>query len=134
MITRLSLAFCLLLPVLAQHRVDLRNTHHRLLCVVPMVGTGTPEDPRRPEYSLVPGQSDPGSGIIAFGYQISDDGQHALVEFVARDESAFQALLGDKRSDVKVFKKGKSKPEDILKEFRKHKKDFRPDMLEVLVP
>ena len=111
MITRLSLAFCL-----------------------PMVGTGTPEDPRRPEYSLVPGQSDPGSGIIAFSYQLSDDGQHALVEFVARDESAFQALLGDKHSDVKVFKKGKSKPEDILKEFRKHKKDFRPEMLEVPVP
>jgi len=56
------------------------------------------------------------------------------VEFVARDESAFQTLLDDKRPGVKVFKKGKARSEDVLKEFRKHKKDFRPDMLEVLVP
>jgi hypothetical protein len=99
-----------------------------------MVGSGTPEDPRRPEYAPAPGQSDPGSGILAFSYQLSDDGQYALVEFVARDESAFRALLDDKRPGVKAFKKGKSKPEDILKEFRKHKKDFRPETLEVLVP
>jgi hypothetical protein len=41
------------LPVLSQYRVDARRTHERLLCVVPMVGSGEDRDPRRPMYTPV---------------------------------------------------------------------------------
>ena len=34
------------LPLFAQHKVDPGNTYHRLLCIVPIVGSGTFEDPR----------------------------------------------------------------------------------------
>jgi hypothetical protein len=75
-------------------------------------------------YAPSPAQMNPASrtGIIGFTYVLSDDGQSALVEFVARDASAFQHILADK--SIKAFRKGKDKREDIEAEFRKHKKDF----------
>lgn len=126
--------FLLISSISAQHRVDLRNTYERVLCVVPMVGAGTPEDPRRPMFAPVPGKADPGEGIIAFSFQASEDGQRALVEFVARDRAAFAGILKTNRDDVKVFERGRSKREDIEKEFRKHKKDFNFERWGVMVP
>src|SRR5690349_24951539 len=40
--------------VCAQHRVDPRNTYNRIICVVPLTGSGTPADPRRPKYTPWP--------------------------------------------------------------------------------
>jgi len=62
------------------------------------------------------------TGILAFTFVLSDDGQHALVEFVARDRAAFQQILAD--SSVKSFVKGKDKRADVETEFKKYKKDF----------
>src|SRR5574340_669669 len=121
------LAALLLIPGLfAQRKVDLRNTYQRLLCVVPVIGAGTSEDPRRPEFAPVPkrGQAPDNTGIIAFSWVPSNNGKHALVEFVARDRSAFKAILGDKRADVKWFEKGKAKKADIEQEFRKYRRNF----------
>lgn len=110
----------------AQRRVDLRNTYQRLLCVVPIIGSGTAADPRRPEFAPLPqrGRAPSRNGILAFSFQPSDDGKYALVEFVARDRSALRDILNSKRPDVKVFEKGKVKREDVEKEFRKYRKDF----------
>lgn len=112
-------------PLSAQHRVDPRNMYERALCVVPMVGSGTPDDPHRPAYAPLPpplGTPPTRDGIVAFTYQMSDDGQSALVEFVAYDRQAFKDLLAD--SNIRVFIKGKDKRKDIEKEFRKYKKDI----------
>jgi len=71
---------------------------------------------------------------------LSDDGQFALVEFVARDAKAFDRILADINVNininvnVKAFRKGKDKREDIEAEFRKHKKDFSFDHFGVRVP
>ncbi len=96
-----------------------------------MVGAGTPADPRRPLYAPVPGERSPldRSGIIAFTFVASDDGINALVEFVARERAGFEQILREKevRQDIKVFEKGKDKKEDIEKEFKKHKRNFRLD-------
>ena len=59
---------------------------------------------------------------MAFMHVMSDDGQFALVEFVAKDRSAFQAILADR--NVKSFLKGRDKREDMEAEFLKHKKNF----------
>jgi hypothetical protein len=77
------LVLALLSPAFCQHKADPAYTHERLICVVPMIGSGTHEDPRRPMFAPIPGKGSP-DGILAFAYQLSDDGQHALVEFVAR--------------------------------------------------
>jgi hypothetical protein len=42
--------------VCAQHSVDPRNTYDRVFCVVPMIGSGTAADPRRPQYAPAPGR------------------------------------------------------------------------------
>jgi hypothetical protein len=114
------------------------RTYERLLCIVPMVGGGTPEDPLRPMFAPLPettGEGEaPRGGIIAFTAVASDDGQYALVEFVARDRSAFAPILEARRSGVRVFEKGKARRADILAEFRKHKRDFDLDRFEVRVP
>ena len=124
----LAIATCLR----AQHKVDSRQLYERLYCVVPMVGTGTWADPKRPLYAPAPAQMNPASrtGIIGFTHVLSDNGQFALVEFVARDAKAFDNILADINANinlnmnVKSFRKGQDKREDIEAEFRKHKKDF----------
>jgi hypothetical protein len=110
----------------AQPRVDARNMYERVMAVVPMIGSGTFADPKRPKYAPSPAELQTAhatrQGILGFAHVASDDGQFALVEFVARDRSAFQAILAD--TTVKSFLKGRDKREDVEAEFLKHKKDF----------
>ena len=110
------------------HQVDMRNTYRRIYVVLPMIpGKGTAADPRRPMFAPpppAPGTAPSRSGIIAFHYQLSDDKQFALVEFVAQNRAAFAPILTSNLPNLIVFEKGKHKKEDIEKELRKYKKDF----------
>jgi hypothetical protein len=124
----LSLAgfVCSVIPLFGQNATSPKNLYERVICVVPMVGSGTYEDPRRPMF--VPTEADwlrteGQPQIIAYAYELSDDGQYALVEFVARDRKALEAIVGSERSDVKAFRKGKAKRQDVEREFGKHKKN-----------
>jgi len=133
----LAAVVCLCAPLIAQHRVDPRNMYERALCIVPIVGAGTPDDPRRPEFAPLPtrvGTAASGDGIIAFSFQASDDGKFALVEFVARTREAFAPILADKRPEVKVFIKGKDKRQDIEAAFRKLKTTFNLDTFGTVAP
>ncbi|MGH9428437.1 MAG: hypothetical protein ACRD2L_19295, partial [Terriglobia bacterium] len=133
-------SFVLGQAAVAQQRADGRLGYERLVAVVPMVGAGTFEDPRRPAY--VPAARDLGkkpqpTDILAFTYQVSDDGQFALVEFVAGHPLAFKAILSESKKDaaiVKAFEVGKAKRSDIEKELRKHKKDLDLDQLGSSLP
>ena len=58
------------------------RAHH----LVPLVGKGTADDPKRPV-------THDARGIIAFDYQPSAGGNAAIVEFVARNRAAFAPLL-----------------------------------------
>jgi len=108
--------------------------YERLMAVVPIVGKGTLDDPRRPMYapapSAVPATSR--AGILGFSYVPSDDGKFALVEFVAQNRTAFNAILGDK--SLKCFLKGKDTKDDVIKEFKKYKKDFDFDKIGASLP
>src|SRR5436190_11317832 len=111
-----SAVVCLCVSLLAQDRVDRRNLYERVWAVVPLIGTGTADDPIRPAYipaPLPPGTPPSTDGIIGFTMQITDDRKHAIVQFVARDRTAFKDLLADKSADVKVFEKGKAKKVDM---------------------
>jgi hypothetical protein len=125
-------------PVFSQHRVDARLTYERLWCVLPLIGTGTLADPKRPLYAPLPAAMNAASrtGIIGFTFVFSDDGKFALVEFVARDRSAFQNILADVATSVtsKAFLKGQSKREDVEAEFKKQKKDFDFNSFGVRMP
>src|SRR5215472_16729250 len=107
--------------VCAQRRVDPRNTYNRVIAVVPIVGKGTPADPKRPQYAPWPASQDP-NGIIAFFYQPTDDGKRAVVEFIARNRAALQAILNDRT--VQVFEKGRAKKADVEGALKLVRKDF----------
>ncbi len=122
------------------HRVNPRNAYFRVWAVVPLIGTGSKADPIRPDYvpaprtvGSKPTAPDP-SGIIGFHFVMSDDKKHAIVEYVARDRSAFNRLMADRRPDVKVFEKGKATRAEVEAEFKKHKSTINLDRFVVRVP
>lgn len=123
------------LPVFSQqHRVDSSAMYERLRCVVPLIGKGTMADPKRPQYAPTPTAFNGASrsGIIGFTHQVSDDGKFALVEFVARDRSAFKDILSD--TTVRSFLKGRDSRQLQEAEFKKYKKDFDLSRFGVRVP
>lgn len=139
--TRLSTFLLLLIlipPVAAQPRVDARNTHERLWAIVPTVGEGkTPDDPVRPLFAPKPGEIDlkNGTGIIGWSWIPSDDGKHALVEFVARRPEAFEFIRKSNALGVqKVFERGLAQKAEVEAEFRKYKKDFDLNKFGTVLP
>ena len=110
-----------------QKKVDGRNLYERVLAIVPMAGSGTYADPRRPELTpatLAGPEQVTGKGIIAFSYQVSDDGKMAVVELGARDKAALEAVTRSARPGVQVFERGKGNAAAVEAEIRKHIKDF----------
>jgi hypothetical protein len=95
--------------------------HERIIAVVPVVGAGTYEDPRRPMFAPSGKESVP--GLISWSWQASDDGKFAIVEFVAGSKEALRPIASDARV-LKAFEKGKAKVEDVEKELRRYRKDY----------
>jgi hypothetical protein len=108
--------------------------YERVMAIVPVIGTGTAADPKRPLYAPAPHTASPTSrtGILGFTYVLSDDGRFALVEFVARDRSAFATMLAD--SSVQAFLKGRDQQAAIIAAFSKLKKNFDIDHFGVRLP
>ena len=127
-----------------QRRVDPKNTYHRVICVVPLTGSGTAADPTRPKYAPWPlpvqqiqstttqPMPDPPAGIIAFSYVPSDDGRLAIVEFVARARSAFQPIFND--STIQVFEKGIASKTTIEAALQRYRKDFNLEKFGTVMP
>lgn len=136
---------CLLASIsaaFAQPRVDWRNMYQRVIVIVPMVGSGTDADPRRPMYAPVPSTSATpttqtsatpapaapatplagSTGILGYAMVQSDDGNSALVEFVAHDPSIFQNILAD--TTIQAFLKGRDTRQAAEAAFQKVKPSF----------
>ncbi len=81
----------------AQRNVSPDNMYHRVYAVVPMVGAGTPADPRRPMLVPIPVPSQIKAtarpDLLGFQMQPSDDGKFALVEFVFQNPVAYHNFL-----------------------------------------
>ena len=151
-----TLVVCLLAGIgaaQAQPRVNERNMYERVLAIVPMIGAGTAADPKRPMYAPTPsvlattahattgapGTTTPPTrtGILGFTYELSDDGKFALVEFVARDRTAFQTILSDAAAPgatVQAFVKGVHQKADVEAAFKALKKNFDFDHFGVRMP
>jgi hypothetical protein len=127
-----------------QQKVDAGFSYHRIWATLPVIGTGHQDDPLRAMFVPAPLTATQGkvqaqakstrSSILGMQSWISDDGKTMLVELVAADRNAFSAILNSTLPGVKVFERGKDKPEDILTEFRKYKKDFAFGSYTVRVP
>lgn len=124
-------ALVLTTVVSAQRRVDPRNSYVRVICAVPLVGSGTPSDPKRPKYAPWPaiqGQS----GIMAFFFEPSDDGRLAITEFVASSRTAFQELFDDKT--ITLFEKGRVPKSEVETALRQFRRDFDMDKFGMVMP
>jgi len=124
-------AVCLSLlswTVLGQQRVSPRQMYDRIMIVVPLIGSGTLQDPKRPMFVPPPKAASPAlrTGILAYTFVLSDDGKFALCEFVARDHSGFKDILtaAPSVSPSRVFFKGIDSQAAVEAEFKKYKKDF----------
>lgn len=121
----------------APHATLHLNTYYRVIAVVPIIGKGTMDDPRRPQYAPFtpltarPSAATPRSGIIAFTHITSDDGKNALVEFVGGSRAALLPILNDK--SVVSFEKAKHSRSEIEKELKKYSKKFTFDTFGVPV-
>jgi hypothetical protein len=117
------LIFSAALP--AQHRSDPRYSYHRVIAVVPFTGSGTPADPIRAKYAPA-GQNAaaPGTGIIAFAMEPTDDGKYAVVELVALDRAALAQILADHSPGVLVFEKGVVSNASIEAAIKPLRRDF----------
>lgn len=125
-------------PLSGQQPVPLDQRYERIYCVVPIVGKGTWEDPKRPMFApsrleraaqrlAERGTTEPGkplARILGYRYQVSDDGRFALVEFRANHALAFDEIMAHRSPDVKIFRIGAAKRQEIEGEFRRHKRDF----------
>ena len=130
--TRVAVGFVLLASMLmAQRAVDPKFTYHRAICVVPLVGSGTAEDPKRPKYAPWPEAQDP-NGVIGFTYLPTDDGASAVVEFVARTRAALEFLFEDQ--SIKVFELGRASKQDIESAIRQQRKDFDLNRFGLVMP
>jgi hypothetical protein len=136
------LLLALLLPLYSQQPVSMRNTHERVVAVVPMIGTGTDADPFRPMFAPLKADmaarssvkaaaagkptvgAKPAGRIIAYTCKPSDDGRFALVEFVATDRASLEGILKETHPDVKVFRLGEMSRKAVLTELRKFRQDF----------
>jgi len=62
------------------------------------------------------------TGILGYIHVLSDDGKSALVEYVARDRSAFNAILAD--TTIQAWLKGRDNISAALAAFQQRKANF----------
>jgi hypothetical protein len=122
-LSALCLVLALLQPAWSQHRVDAGNLYHRVLAVVPYVGSGTWNDPKRPMFAPVGNLTDR-TGIIAYQHQPSDDGMYALAEFVSPDRAALLPILNSTNPSVTAFEVGQHTQAEIQATFQQYAKAF----------
>ena len=140
MLRSMALLLLLINTLFAQNRVSPEMMYHRVWAVVPMIGKGTLDDPRRPMFvPLLSEQADRAkkgdrSGILGFSMQLSDDGKSALVEFIGATPADLKFIVNSNASGVKAFERGVAKKEDIEAEFKKHKATFTLDSLTTGAP
>jgi len=139
-----TLVVCLLLAgsapgglILAASSANSSAIYHRIICVVPITGTGTAKDPKRPLFAPVgPNAEDapkhpvhgrwskqPDTRILAFQSVPTDDGKAAIVLFVARNYAAFEPILKDSRV-IEKFERKDIRERDLVIALRKYKKNF----------
>jgi hypothetical protein len=70
--------------------------------------------------------------IIAFSFVLSDDGQSAIVEFVAKSRSAFTPIFND--SSIQTFEKGTVSKATIEAALQKYRKNFSLDQFGMVMP
>ncbi len=100
------------------------------MAVVPMTGAGTYQDPRRPLFAPTPselakaGAAGEALPFTFVHFQPSDDGQYAIVEFVANDRKALESILRDKASIQVAFNPEALSEVDAETQLKRFRRNF----------
>lgn len=116
-------------PITAR-RLAPESAYARVYCIVPLVGSGTIADPKRPMFAPAPPNAAAAldrTGIIAYQFQASDDGNFALVEFVAVTRAGLAPILASTNANVTSFERGQHTRQEIETAFQKYKATFTFD-------
>ena len=116
------------------------TSFQRVYAIVPLVGRGTHDDPTRPMFvpaggihaqnqpSIVerqqPGFAKPRTGIISYTAIVTDDGRHAIVEFVSMDRQGLREILESRATGVQVFERGRQPDSAVDTIFKARRRDF----------
>ena len=114
----------LLLAQAQFRKVDPQLTHERIIAIVPMVGAGTVKNPKHPLFSDQ-------DGLTGFTAEISDDGRFALVEFVAKESKFLTAIAN---SGERQERKDSPNKDALLEEFKRYKRNFKPERFGLTIP
>jgi hypothetical protein len=102
----------------------------RVLAIVPMIGTGSVEDPRRPLFCPTPNDfakpPDPNHRpiIVSYRFEPSDDGRTAIVEYTGFDRVALSKVIKSEDPAFRRMDFDKSTPAEIDRELKKVKQNF----------
>ena len=120
---RYVVLFLALYPGLFAQPAAVGRGGHKTFLTVPMVGTGSWEDPKRPAFLKESG--------ISFRYQVSDDGTMAIVEAAPRNLAELKKLADFVGNEprARLFRPDKDAQADVIAEFKKPKRDFDPPSL-----
>ena len=130
MLRCVALLLLLINTLFAQNRVSPEMMYHRVWAVVPLIGSGTHDDPKRPMFVPSPAEqaaklkNGDRSGVIGYSMQVSDDGNFALVEFVGATPADLKFIVNSQTAGVKAFERGIATKPQIEAEFQKYKKGF----------
>ena len=131
MLRCVALLLLLINTLFAQNRVSPEMMYHRVWAVVPLIGSGKPDDPKRPMFVPSPAEQaaklrrGDRSGVIGYSMQVSDDGNFALVEFVGVTPVDLKPIVNSQAAGVKAFERGSATKEQIEQEFQKYKAGFK---------
>lgn len=114
---------CLAASGLCQSRVSPEHRGERAMLVVPITGSGSWDDPRRPAFDSL--TTTPG-GLLEWSWIPSDDGAYAIVTVAAKHRAALTPLLNDRRVVAKV-EHGKGNRQQAEAAIRAYKKNYRFD-------
>jgi hypothetical protein len=113
-------------PAASVRVVDPGLTYQHIYARVPLIGSGTKADPKRPMFVPPPSQAPTAihTGILAYQMQVSDDGNWALCEFVGATPQDLALITQSTAANVKVFERNKSTLADVLADFTQYKANF----------
>lgn len=125
----LALILVALSSVISSHAQGLPSHDaalERMIVVVPMIGRGTPESPRRPLGTEL--LSTLADTPIGYRYELSDDGHFAIVQLTARSSKHFDPLLkGVGAQATHTFDPRRHERGSVLQALRLLRKDFDLD-------
>src|SRR5262249_32819805 len=89
-------------------RVSSQVMYHRVYAVVPIVGSGSADDPKRPMFAPTAKEmAADHSGVIGYQMLLTDDKTRAIVEFVGTSRKDLMPIINSTAPGVIVFERGK---------------------------